>query len=455
MAITIRTGANGSYKSAYTAYFSIYQALKAGKVVVTNMEGMQPLKVIEERFDIKFPSTSKLIRVSSRDNAGVNLWTHFFCWCPIGALIVIDECQDIFSKNIGFDMRKVSYKPVEDFISKDGGNDGLLPESYLSFFYSRYTPADMDALQESEIDDRGIAEYDEQGRIIYPHTFNEGFMRHRKYNWDIELLSPDWKQIDSGIKACGEQNFFHKGRDQFFWRKRDPLIWKHDKSVSTPVIPKTKDINITNKKIPLDSFLLYKSTGTGIAKQAGAMNTVFRSPKAIGIFLLAIFCMGYVAYEVSNRIISSNEEMEEAQTVQLESALLGEDSSSSESSVQSASGVRSSGGNHQRNLNGISEVVPIASILPFDGIKKAFVTGINFAHKNGASRIDLSLEILAEDGVYSLNERFLKTYDVNYEVIDACLLRLKRGQLSKLITCKPHTTSTVDAEISRANVQLF
>lgn len=63
MAITIRTGANGSYKSAYTAYFSIYQALKAGRTVVTNMEGMQPLAVIEERFNIQFPSTAKLFRI--------------------------------------------------------------------------------------------------------------------------------------------------------------------------------------------------------------------------------------------------------------------------------------------------------------------------------------------------------------------------------------------------------
>jgi len=54
MAITIRTGANGSYKSAYTSYFTILAALKAGKVVVTNIEGMQPLKSIEKRLNIRF-----------------------------------------------------------------------------------------------------------------------------------------------------------------------------------------------------------------------------------------------------------------------------------------------------------------------------------------------------------------------------------------------------------------
>lgn len=54
MAIFIRTGANGSYKSAYVAYFVIYEALKAGRVVVTNLEGMQPLDEIERRFDMQF-----------------------------------------------------------------------------------------------------------------------------------------------------------------------------------------------------------------------------------------------------------------------------------------------------------------------------------------------------------------------------------------------------------------
>ncbi len=78
MAITIRTGANGAYKSSYVSYFVIFEALKAGRVVVTNIEGMQPLEVIEKRFDIQFPSTAKLIRIFSRDEAGMDLWQHFF-----------------------------------------------------------------------------------------------------------------------------------------------------------------------------------------------------------------------------------------------------------------------------------------------------------------------------------------------------------------------------------------
>ena len=455
MAITIRTGANGSYKSAYTAYFSIYQALKAGRTVVTNMEGMQPLAVIEERFNIQFPSTAKLFRIGSRDESGVHLWTHFFCWCPIGALIVIDECQDIFSKNVGFDIRKVKYKPLSDFITQSP-RDGLLPKDYERFFNSRYTPANMDELQDSEIDDRGIAEYDSEGRIIYPHSFNEGFMRHRKYDWDIELLSPDWKQIDSGIKACANQNFFHKGRDQFFWTKRNPYILKHDKSVSTPVIPKKKDVNLTNQKIPLDSFLLYKSTGTGSAKQQLAMNTLFRSPKAILVFLLSIFCLGYIIYDLSNRYFETTETVEEAGQATPAAAVPKQSEALPSKNTEASGDVSSSGDSSKGTDKDSLSHVPIAEVLPFEGIKKAFVTGVNFAIKNGSIERHVSIEVEALDGFYSVNENFLKAYDITYDRIDDCLLKLNRGQLSKLITCKPYAAAAAALpEVSRADVSLF
>ncbi|HBC3366527.1 TPA: toxin, partial [Vibrio parahaemolyticus] len=250
MAISIRTGGNGSYKSAYTAWFVILPALKAGRVVVTNFEGMQPLEEIEERLNIKFPSSAKLIRIFSRSEIGIELWQHFFCWCPLNALIVIDECQDIFSKNIGFDGRKIKYRPLEEFLPH-------LPKGYKEFFDSRHVPVDLSTLQSCEIDDLGVAEYDANGRIIYPLTYNEGFMRHRKYNWDIELLSPDWQQIDSSIKACAEQAFFHKNRDGFFFAKRKPWIYKHPTTVSKPVIPHKKDANLFPQKIPIEAHLLY------------------------------------------------------------------------------------------------------------------------------------------------------------------------------------------------------
>lgn len=457
MAITIRTGANGSYKSAYSAYFVILSALKAGKVVVTNIEGMEPMSVIEKRLNITFPTTSKLIRVFSRDAAGVHLWTHFFCWCPIGAQIVIDECQDIYSKNIGFDMKKVTYKPVEDFITKNKGEDGLLPESYLSFFYSRYVPADMEQLQENETDDRGIAEYDEQGRIIYPHTFNEGFQRHRKYNWDIELLSPDWKQIDTAIKACGEQNFFHKGRDQFFWTKRKPLIWKHDKSVSTPVIPKSKDVNTTTQKIPLDSFLLYKSTGTGVAKAAGAMNTLFRSPKVIAIFIVLILCLGYLTYELSSMAFGSSESVQEQNSPQYTTPVQTEPNETSQQGDQVSSVLPHGRSSGQADNDGrpIHDVVTYYDVLPFEGIKKAYFTSFTTRRRGNKMDVFLTFDVITDDGIYSVNDRFLAFNNVQTRMIDDCFIQLTRKGKQRIISCSPRESIAKKEKPKKANIKLL
>lgn len=458
MAITIRTGANGSYKSAYTSYFTILAALKAGKVVVTNIEGMQPLKSIEKRLNITFPSTAKLIRVTSRDKGGIYLWTHFFCWCPIGATIVIDECQDIFSKNIGFDMKKVFYKPLEEFITKDGGKDGLLPESYVDFFYSRYIPADMQALEESEVDDRGIAEYDEQGRIIYPHTFNEGFMRHRKYNWDIELLSPDWKQIDTAIRACGEQNFFHRGRDQFFWAKRKPYIFRHDNAVATPVIPRKKDVNLTTQKIPLDAFLIYKSTSTGAAKEAGAMNLFFRSPKAVGVFLLFFACVGYLIYALSGMVFGGSESVEESQAATSTGSGAVTGSGSSVQSVQNADVLPNGGSGGQTGDNGrhATGLVTFFDVMPFEGVQKAFLTSTTLKKSpEGIFDVFLTFDVVTDDGVYSVNERFLAAHDVRYSIIDHCLIELSRGDKSRMLTCPPNQVVQQRDAPAQAEVKLL
>ncbi|MBY8070951.1 toxin, partial [Vibrio fluvialis] len=158
-----------------------------------------------------------------------------------------------------------------------------------------------------------------QGRIIYPFSFNEGFMRHRKYNWDIELLSPDWGQIDTAIRACAEQCFFHKGNDGMFWAKRKPLIYKHAKNTTTPVIPKGKDPNVMSVKIPLDAFLLYKSTATGKAQQSGAVNVLYKNPKFLAAFAAGVGCIGYFLYGLSGLVLGTSEEVPNAPTAHTQS----------------------------------------------------------------------------------------------------------------------------------------
>ena len=451
MAVTIRTGANGSYKSSYVAYFVILPALKAGRIVVTNIEGMQPLHKLQERLGIEFPTTARLIRITSRDTNGLKLWQHFFCWCPLGALIVIDECQDIYSKKIGFKLEKIAYQPLDHFLP-------LLPPNFESLFNSRYTPADLSNLDESETDDRGQREYDDDGKIIYPFNFNEGFMRHRKYNWDIELLSPDWAQIDSGIKACAEQCFFHKGRDQYFWAKRNPFIYKHSKAATTPTIPKGKDPNLSNKKIPLDAFLLYKSTATGKAQGSGALNLLFSNYKFYCVLLIIIFGIGYLVYGISNLVFGSSSTVENAKTQTNDVTQSPE--TNSKAPAENVPDVSSGSNSDSSSHSLLVPFVPVRSILYFEGLETAYISGV---HKRNyvvevsgeqfdAYELDLVINVEAKQGRFSIDKFYLEAVGVEFKLINDCLLELSNGRKKALITCEPNQQagdSFDDREVSR------
>lgn len=433
MAIFIRTGANGSYKSAHVVYFTIFEALKAGRVVVTNIEGMEPLEVIEQRFDIKFPSTTRLLRIFSRDLKGKELWQYFFCWCPIGALIVIDECQDIYSKNIGFRMEKVFYRPLSDFLP-------YLPPDFENLFNSRHTPVDITKLLPSEVDDRGVAEYDSEGRIIYPQSFNEGFMRHRKYNWDIHLLSPDWGQIDTAIRACAEECYFHKGRDAYFFTKRKPYIYRHPKNVSTLVIPKGKDPNVFTQKIPLDAHLLYKSTSTGKATQSGAINMLFKNPTILGSLILGVGSIGYFIYALSGLVFGSSETVQES-SPQTSSISASQSSTElSQTSTKNAPSLPSSGdGNQAPNVSvtPANRIDSIKQMLGLYDLQTLYYTGHVTRQTKNSFQFFVTLEAKTPEGTYYLDDTFLRANDIAYVHYDDCLLKLTKENITINVTCKP------------------
>ncbi|MGG5572838.1 zonular occludens toxin domain-containing protein [Vibrio diazotrophicus] len=454
MAITIRTGANGSYKSSYVCHFVILPALKAGRVVVTNIEGMQPLEEIEKRLDITFPSTARLIRIFSRDKNGIDLWQHFFSWCPLGALIVIDECQDIFSKNIGFRMEKVSGRPLSDFLPN-------LPKDYEAFFHSRYLPVDMSQLDASEVDDRGQAEYDEQGRIIYPFSFNEGFMRHRKYNWDIELLSPDWGQIDTAIRACAEQCFFHKGNDGMFWARRKPYIYKHPKNTATPVIPKGKDPNVLSVKIPLEAFLLYKSTATGTAKQSGAVNVLYKNPKFLATFVIGIGCMGYFVYGLSGLVFGASEKDAQSSSSVVESQVSVSSTGVAKGGAQSGGNV-SIGGNSGTSNTRAGDSVSLASnrlelirqMLGLYEIQNLYYTGHVTQNSAKGFRFMVTLEANTPEGTYRFDDTFLRANNITYVHFDDCLLQLTKEAVQLNVFCKPKERDILQATPEQADIKL-
>ncbi|MBP3140296.1 zonular occludens toxin domain-containing protein [Aliivibrio fischeri] len=326
-------------------------------------------------------------------------------------------------------MDKIKAAPLADFID-------LLPKDYENFFNSRHVPVNLDELKPSEIDDRGKAEYDDQGRIIYPLSFNEGFMRHRKYNWDIELISPDWKQIDSSIKACAEQAFFHKNRDGFIGAKRKPYIYKHSTEDSKITLPKKKDPNLLTQKIPLEAHLIYKSTGTGAITHSGGMNVLLKNPMVWFYFLLAFFSVAYVIYGITSQVDNDSPEVQEVTVEKQDTSTVSESGSKTVKSTKNSNDLPSDR-NSDTDFGKINiAYVPVNQVLYFDGILDAYLTSIHYKVLN-RSKIETSLllNVNTIKGVYSINENYLEAVGVTYKIIDECLIELSNGALKSMVTC--------------------
>ncbi len=60
-------------------------ALREGRIVVTNIEGLKPKEFIEELLGEKFPDSARLIVIFTRSSEGVMLWQNWFNWMPLGA----------------------------------------------------------------------------------------------------------------------------------------------------------------------------------------------------------------------------------------------------------------------------------------------------------------------------------------------------------------------------------
>lgn len=289
--ICIHHGPAGSYKSSSVVWFELLPALRAGRVVVTNVEGMYPLHVIEKQLGEKFPETARLFRIFSQEEKLKGLWRRWFHWMPLGALVVIDEVQDVYTvdksqwKESDLDLKPLSYYseilPPELY--------KLSHETHLAF---------KPSIDESTSDDTGKLALDENGLVIYPPTMNEAFMRHRKFNWDLHFATPDLTQVSKAVRAVAEQAISYRNNDWFFLNKRKPRLFKHDPK--RLLQPKKGDL-VSTHKVPLDVHLLYKSTQTGQITKSGASAGLFSSTKVKLIFFvilpLSVCAMGYLGYQ--------------------------------------------------------------------------------------------------------------------------------------------------------------
>lgn len=436
MATSFRYGHGGSYKSACAVWFDLLPALREGRVCITNIHGMQPLDVIETRLGEKFPDSAKLIRISSRNPEGFELWKYFFCWAPIGAFILVDECQQIFSTNAGFRIDKVQKRPFSDF-------EPMLPDGFSELFHSRWLTVDKSSLNVGEIDDCNRTRFDENGRIIYPENFNNAFMEHRHYNWDIVMLTPDFGQIPKELKSVAELAKQHKGKDGIFFSKRKPRVFEHDptKSVTTP----GKEDVVYNLKVPLDVHLLYASTVTGQITKAGLGKNVFRSPKFLAAMFILFCSVGYFIYGLTN-IFSSDEAQDSpaenvTQTSQ-QNAVYGSQTNAATKKTGSSSLGLADGSNACTGIGcdgGQFHDVGVAPHwFPLLNLKAFYVSAVEKRYRNSVVNVSVHFEASTPNGVTYFDDLFFNKLGVKMEYLDDCLVKLSKGDSSFLVTCSPY-----------------
>ncbi|WP_434951830.1 zonular occludens toxin domain-containing protein [Shewanella sp. HL-SH4] len=295
MAISIFHGEPGSYKTSTAIWYSILPALRLGRLVITNIEGMKPLDVIETELGEKFPDSAKLWRVSSQNEEGIFLLRNFYNWMPIGALLLIDEVQGVYPTDKTFKAELLKAHKPDEFEH--------LPQSYIDEYYARLSIIKPDTLEAGDTDDLGKALFDENGLIIYPNSMSDAFLRHRKYQWDIIVCTPDIAEVHSLIRGSAQKAYGHRSCDDVgrvipYYKRRPRILPHHPKKTGTTV---GKNDTYFHRKVPIEVHQFYKSTATGAFNEANEGRTPLQDPVVIGALIVTFFSICYWAWFINSK----------------------------------------------------------------------------------------------------------------------------------------------------------
>lgn len=246
MAIKIHHGPNGAYKTSGAIQDDAIPAILAGRVIITNIRGFTLDRVLNV-----FPDAPKSLDVinlsmeSTEDLAKMRSW---FMWAPRGAFLIFDETQILFPKT----WRE---KDLDQFDFPGG-------------------------LEAAKAADR-------------PTAWLDAWTRHRHWNWDIVLTTPNIRYIRDDIRLTCEKAYLHAnlgllGKTVKAILRSDYKEAMHDAQDNKPG---TEGTIVQFKKIKPQTFALYDSTATGVISDTSAGLSIFASPKILGLlgFLALLF----------------------------------------------------------------------------------------------------------------------------------------------------------------------
>lgn len=245
MSIKIHHGPNGSYKTSGAIQDDAIPALKEGRVIITNVRGF----TLERAYTVfpDLPNTAEIINLDLESLADLERMRTWFQWAPRGAFLIFDETQLLFPKSW-------RDRDLERFDFPGG------PEA-------------------AHAADR-------------PMGWLDAWTRHRHFNWDIVLTTPNVSYIRDDIRMTCEMAYKHSNLAVIGIPGRYKEA-QHDAQLNRPPAEGTI---IEYKRIRKETFALYQSTATGKTHDTKAGKSLFRSPKLALLLVLLAGCIGFVWY---------------------------------------------------------------------------------------------------------------------------------------------------------------
>jgi zona occludens toxin len=245
MTAVIHHGPPGSYKTFAIVQRVIIPALEAGRTVCHNIRGLTSVDRIGEVMGLSFPESAKLIAVEHDSDEGFQHMGRFFSWAPMGALIVMDEAQEVYPTRL----RKLDIYDTHE--------------------------------SQREISETGFPR---------PYTVEKAFDKHRHMNWDIYLSTPNISKIHSEIRGIVEYAYRHRDMSGVLpWYKNQWREFKHEAESTGKQFSHYIGTPIVHKADPR-VFECYQSTATGVAKSSNEDKSIFSDSRVriyIGLALVS------------------------------------------------------------------------------------------------------------------------------------------------------------------------
>ncbi|MDH1011632.1 hypothetical protein N5J43_15610 [Pseudomonas nicosulfuronedens] len=245
MSIKIHHGPNGSYKTSGAIQDDAVPALKDGRVIITNVRGF----TLERAYTVfpDLPNTAQIINLDLESLADLEKMRTWFQWAPRGAFLIFDETQLLFPKSWRErDLEKFDF------------------------------PGGPEAAHEAD----------------RPMGWLDAWTRHRHFNWDIVLTTPNISYIRDDIRMTCEMAYKHSNLAVIGIPGRYKEA-QHDAQLNRPPADGTI---VEYKRIKKQTFRLYQSTATGKTQDTKAGKSLFRSPKLVLLLALLAGTIGFVSY---------------------------------------------------------------------------------------------------------------------------------------------------------------